>query len=99
MKAVVYDRPREVNVKDVPDARIERPTDALVKITDEHLRFGPARVRGSYRLRTPPDPRPREPRRAGRRRRHGRPAVRHLVWVQLPGDRCPGLRAPEYYVE
>ncbi|MCU1615846.1 MAG: Alcohol dehydrogenase GroES-associated, partial [Frankiales bacterium] len=25
MKAVVYDGPRQVSVKDVPDARIERP--------------------------------------------------------------------------
>jgi glutathione-independent formaldehyde dehydrogenase len=33
MKAVVYDRPREVSVKDVPDARIERPTDVLVQTT------------------------------------------------------------------
>ena len=33
MKAVVYEGPRQVNVKDVPDARIERPTDVLVRIT------------------------------------------------------------------
>jgi glutathione-independent formaldehyde dehydrogenase len=30
MKAVVYDGPRQVSVKDVRDALIERPTDALV---------------------------------------------------------------------
>ena len=33
MKAVVYDGPRQVSVKEVPDARIERPTDVLVRIT------------------------------------------------------------------
>jgi glutathione-independent formaldehyde dehydrogenase len=33
MKAVVYEDPREVSVKEVPDAKIERPTDDLVRIT------------------------------------------------------------------
>ena len=33
MKALVYDGPRQVSVKDVPDAKIERPTDVLVRIT------------------------------------------------------------------
>jgi glutathione-independent formaldehyde dehydrogenase len=33
MRGVVYEGPRTVRVEDVPDARIERPTDALVKIT------------------------------------------------------------------
>ena len=33
MKAVVYEGPREVSVNDVPDAKIERPTDVLVRIT------------------------------------------------------------------
>ena len=28
MKALVYDGPRQVSVKDVPDAKIERPADA-----------------------------------------------------------------------
>src|SRR5258706_14616647 len=37
MKAVVYDGPRNVSVKDVPDARIERPTDVLVKITSTNI--------------------------------------------------------------
>jgi glutathione-independent formaldehyde dehydrogenase len=37
MKAVVYDGPRTVSVKDVPDARIERSTDALVKITTTNI--------------------------------------------------------------
>ena len=32
MKAVVYDGPRAISVTDVPDARIERPTDVLVRI-------------------------------------------------------------------
>lgn len=37
MKALVYDGPREVVVKDVPDARIEQPTDVLVKITSTNI--------------------------------------------------------------
>ena len=37
MKAVVYDGPRQVSVQDVPDARIERPTDVLVQITSTNI--------------------------------------------------------------
>ncbi|MDE1674601.1 alcohol dehydrogenase catalytic domain-containing protein [Nocardia gipuzkoensis] len=37
MKALVYDGPREVHVKNVPDARIEQPTDVLVKITSTNI--------------------------------------------------------------
>ncbi len=37
MKAVVYDGPRKVEVKEVSDARLERPTDALVKITSTNI--------------------------------------------------------------
>ena len=37
MKAVVYEGPRTVTVKDVPDARIERPTDVLVRITTTNI--------------------------------------------------------------
>src|SRR5579883_1340147 len=37
MKAVVYDGPRKVVVKDVPDAKIERPTDAIVRITTANI--------------------------------------------------------------
>jgi glutathione-independent formaldehyde dehydrogenase len=37
MKAVVYEGPRKVVVKEVPDARIERPTDVLVKITTTNI--------------------------------------------------------------
>ncbi|MFG2043419.1 glutathione-independent formaldehyde dehydrogenase [Dactylosporangium sp. NPDC048998] len=37
MRAVVYEGPRSVAVKDVPDARIERPTDVLVKITTTNI--------------------------------------------------------------
>ena len=37
MKAVVYEGPRKVSVKDVPDARIERPTDVLVRITSANI--------------------------------------------------------------
>jgi threonine dehydrogenase-like Zn-dependent dehydrogenase len=37
MQAVVYEEPYHVSVKDVPDAKIERPTDALVKITTTNI--------------------------------------------------------------
>ncbi|MBV8055207.1 MAG: glutathione-independent formaldehyde dehydrogenase [Deltaproteobacteria bacterium] len=37
MQAVVYEGPRKVSVKQVADARIERPTDALVKITSTNI--------------------------------------------------------------
>ena len=37
MKAVVYHGPRQVSVDDVPDARIERPTDVLVRITSTNI--------------------------------------------------------------
>jgi glutathione-independent formaldehyde dehydrogenase len=37
MKALTYQGPRKVVVKEVPDARIERPTDVLVKITSTNI--------------------------------------------------------------
>ena len=37
MKAVVYREPRDVAVQDVPDARIVRPTDVLVRITSTNI--------------------------------------------------------------
>ncbi len=37
MKALVYNGPRDVSVKDVPDAKLERPTDVLVKITSTNI--------------------------------------------------------------
>ncbi|MFC5064129.1 glutathione-independent formaldehyde dehydrogenase [Actinomycetospora atypica] len=37
MKALVYDGPRSVSVRDVPDAGIERPTDVLVRITTTNI--------------------------------------------------------------
>ena len=37
MRAVVYNGPRDVAVKDVPDAQIERPTDVLVRITSTNI--------------------------------------------------------------
>ncbi|MEN3540614.1 glutathione-independent formaldehyde dehydrogenase [Microbispora sp. ZYX-F-249] len=37
MKAVVYEGPRQVGVKDVPDARIEMPTDVLVRVTTTNI--------------------------------------------------------------
>jgi threonine dehydrogenase-like Zn-dependent dehydrogenase len=47
VKAVVYEGPRQVRLNDVPDARIERPTDVLVRVasanicgTDPHMYEG-----------------------------------------------------------
>ena len=37
MKALVYDGPRQVSLKEVPDARVERPTDVLVRITTTNI--------------------------------------------------------------
>ena len=37
MKALVYEGPRQVSVKEVPDATIERPTDVLVRITTTNI--------------------------------------------------------------
>jgi threonine dehydrogenase-like Zn-dependent dehydrogenase len=37
MKALVYNGPRTVSVEEVPDPRIERPTDVLVKITSTNI--------------------------------------------------------------
>ena len=37
MKALVYNGPRDVRVKNVPDTKIERPTDVLVKITSTNI--------------------------------------------------------------
>ena len=37
MKAVVYNGPRDVSVKNVPDARIEQPNDVIVKITTTNI--------------------------------------------------------------
>ena len=37
MKAIVYNGPRDVSVQNVPDARIEKPTDVLVRITTTNI--------------------------------------------------------------
>lgn len=37
MKALVYEGPRKVSVKEVPDAKIEKATDVLVKITTTNI--------------------------------------------------------------
>lgn len=62
MKAVVYEGPRKVKVTTVPDARIERHTDVLVRVTtsnicgsDLHMyegrtNFAPGRVLGHENL-------------------------------------------------
>src|SRR6201991_1813801 len=37
MKAVVYQGPRKITVKDVPDPTIQAPTDAIVRITTTNI--------------------------------------------------------------
>lgn len=37
MKALVYNGPHDVSVKTVPDAKIERPTDVLVRVTSTNI--------------------------------------------------------------
>jgi glutathione-independent formaldehyde dehydrogenase len=37
MKALVYKGPRDVAIKDVPDAKIEKPTDVVVEITTTNI--------------------------------------------------------------
>ena len=37
MRALVYEGPRQLSVADVPDARIEPPTDVLVRITSTNI--------------------------------------------------------------
>src|SRR5829696_6344372 len=37
MKALVYNGPRDVAVKEVPDAKIEQPTDVLLRITSTNI--------------------------------------------------------------
>ncbi len=37
MKALVYNGPRNVSVKEVADAKIEHPMDVLVKITTTNI--------------------------------------------------------------
>ena len=37
MKALVYNGPRDIKVKKVPDPKIEQPTDVLVKITTTNI--------------------------------------------------------------
>ena len=37
MKALVYEGPRQVSVKEVPDAKIEQPTDVLIKVTTSNI--------------------------------------------------------------
>ena len=37
MKAIIYNGPRDVQVAEVPDAKIELPTDVLVKITTSNI--------------------------------------------------------------
>ncbi len=50
MRAVTWHGNRDVRVDEVPDPKIEEPTDAIIRVTStEHLRLGPAPVRGARR--------------------------------------------------
>jgi glutathione-independent formaldehyde dehydrogenase len=45
MRAVVFKATREVAVEDVPDARVERDDDVVVRVTSSAaVRHGPAHV-------------------------------------------------------
>lgn len=37
MKALVYNGPRDVQVKDMPDAKLEKPTDVLVRVSTTNI--------------------------------------------------------------
>ncbi len=37
MKALVYNGPKDVSISEVPDARIERPTDVVIRITSTNI--------------------------------------------------------------
>jgi glutathione-independent formaldehyde dehydrogenase len=37
MKAIIYNGPHDVSVQNVPDARIEKATDVLVRITTTNI--------------------------------------------------------------
>lgn len=37
MRALVYEGPEQVAMRDVQDARIERPTDVLVRVTSTNI--------------------------------------------------------------
>jgi glutathione-independent formaldehyde dehydrogenase len=37
VEAAVYEGPHRASVKDVPDAKIDRPTDVLVRITAANI--------------------------------------------------------------
>ncbi len=63
MTALVYNGSRDVTVTDVPDARIEQPTDVLVRITTTNICGSDLHT---YEARTGVEPGPlaRDPRRA-----------------------------------
>ena len=37
MKAVVYNGPRDVSIDNIDDARIEKPTDAIIRVTTTNI--------------------------------------------------------------
>ena len=90
MKALTWQGKRDVRVEDVPDPRIEKPTDAIVRITstaicgsDLHLYevLGPYLKPGDERV----------PGQPGQRRHPGLPAGR-----QLPGQGRPAPAADHH---
>jgi len=42
MKAIVFHAISDVRLEDVPEPKIQEPTDAIVKLTSSHLRYRPA---------------------------------------------------------
>jgi glutathione-independent formaldehyde dehydrogenase len=53
MRALVYNGPKDVSVTEVPDAKIERPTDVLIKITATNICGSDLHI---YEGRNPLDP-------------------------------------------
>ena len=37
MKALVYNGPKDVSVNEVPDAKVERPNDVVIKLTTTNI--------------------------------------------------------------
>jgi glutathione-independent formaldehyde dehydrogenase len=53
MRALVYNGPRDVSVTEVPDAKVERPTDVLIKVTATNICGSDLHI---YEGRNPLDP-------------------------------------------
>jgi glutathione-independent formaldehyde dehydrogenase len=53
MKAVVYQEPNKVTVEQMPDPKIEAPTDAIIRITTSNICGSDLHM---YEGRTPAEP-------------------------------------------